>query len=97
MVLAAHGVAQRRHDVLRLVGQHGGRFYQSRLGQEERSIGQSHDEEQSHGGNGQAAEGHAGRNPPAVPAAATMLGEGVSPAASATANGSPPGSAAATA
>ena len=39
----------------------------------------------------------AGRNPPAVPAAATMLGEGVSPAASATANGSPPGSAAATA
>ena len=39
----------------------------------------------------------AGRSPPSSPAAATISGEGVSPAASAAASGSPPGSAAATA
>ena len=40
-------LAQRAHDALGLVGQHGGRFHQSGLGQEERSVGQAHHDEQS--------------------------------------------------
>ncbi len=42
------------------------------------------------------AQATPGRSDPAGPAAATISGEGVSPAANAAANGSPPGSAAPT-
>ena len=65
MLLTAGLASQHRHDVLRLVGQYGGRFRQSSLRQEESSIGQLHHEKQGRQRDGQTADG-CPRIPPAL-------------------------------
>ena len=91
------GVAERREDLLRAIGEHGRRLVErhaaghrdARRERERRSRGERR--------RTRRPRARARRASASVsPAAASIAGDGVSPAASAAASGSPPGSAAAT-
>ncbi len=70
VLLTTRSAPHRGNNVLCLVGEYDGRFFQSRLRQKERSIGQSHYEEQTQQGDGQPGGGY-----PRTPRPAAIRGQ----------------------